>query len=101
MRLDEAEARIVGNEERLQNAEEAIAEMLKLEEQLQSKLLRENLDIPDTKDLQIDRAHWALAPQRRASAQPISILVRFLGFRMKEEVLRLAWQKKGFTWKNC
>lgn len=65
------------------------------------KLLRENLDIPDTKDLQIERAQRALAPQPPAGAQPRSILVRFLSFRTKEEVLKLAWQKKGFTWNNC
>lgn len=65
------------------------------------KLLRENLDIPDTKDLQIERAHRALAPQPQTSTQPRLILVKFLSFRMKEEVLKLGWQKKGFTWKNC
>lgn len=37
-RLDKAETRIVENEERLQNAEEVLAEMLKLQGQLQSKL---------------------------------------------------------------
>ena len=37
VRLDEAEARIVENEERLQNVEEVLEEMLKLQEQLQSK----------------------------------------------------------------
>ena len=36
--MDEAEARIVGNEERLQSTEEALAEMLKIQKQLQSKL---------------------------------------------------------------
>lgn len=136
LRMDEAEARIVGNEERLQSMEEALAELLKIQEQLQSKLadqegrsrrenvriygvpegaesgptsvisfvkklLRENLDIPATKDLQIERAHRALAPQPPAGAQPRSLLVKFLSFRTKEEVLKLAWQKKGFTWNNC
>lgn len=38
------------------------------------KLLKENLGIPCTKDLQIERAHCALAPQPLASAQPRSIL---------------------------
>lgn len=65
------------------------------------KLLKENLGIPDSKDLQIERAHRALAPQPPAGAQPRSILVKFLSFRTKEEVLKLAWQKKGFMWKNC
>lgn len=55
------------------------------------KLLRENLGIPKTTDMQIERAHRALAQH------PRSILVEFLSFRVKEEVIRLAWQKKGFT----
>lgn len=64
------------------------------------KLFRENLDNPGTKDLQRERAQQALAPQPPASAHPISILVRFLSFKMKEEMLKLAWQKKGFPRKN-
>lgn len=38
MRMDEAEAKIAKNEERLQSTEEALAEILKIQEQLQSKL---------------------------------------------------------------
>ena len=64
------------------------------------KLLRENLSIAALRDMQIERAHRALAPQPPAGAQPRSILVRFLSFRMKEEIIKLAWQKKGFTWGN-
>lgn len=136
LRLDEAEARIVGAEERLQNVEEMIEEMLKLQEHLQrklidqegrsrranvriygvpegaegkpglmipfvEKLIRENLDISDAKDLQIERAHRALAPQPPAGAHPRSIVIRFLSYRMKEEVLKRAWQNKGFMWNNC
>lgn len=128
MRLDKAEARIMENEERLQNMEEALAEMLMLQELFQvkladqegcarreyvriygvpegvddgpramisfvDKLLKENLGIPDSKDLQIERTHQALAPQPPAGAQPRSILVKFLSFRVKEEVPKLAWQK--------
>ena len=65
------------------------------------RLLKENLELPDTRDLQIQRAHRALAPQPPTGAQPRSILVKFLSFRVKEEVLKLAWQKKGFSWRNC
>ncbi len=39
LRVDEAEARIVENEERLQNAEAVMAEMLKLHEQLQVRVM--------------------------------------------------------------
>lgn len=64
------------------------------------KLLRENLSIPPSSDMQIQRAHRALAPQPPAGAQPRSIVIRFLSFTMKEEIIKLAWQKKGFTWGN-
>uniref|UniRef100_A0A8C6WE40 L1 transposable element RRM domain-containing protein n=1 Tax=Neogobius melanostomus TaxID=47308 RepID=A0A8C6WE40_9GOBI len=133
-RLDEAEKRIVGNEERLQDVEEVITGMLKIQEQLQEKLtdqecrsrrdniriygipeqepkdtsskamitfvekvLRENIGIPASVDLQIERAHRALAPKPPPDAKPRSILVKFQSFRVKEEVIRLAWQKKGLN----
>lgn len=64
------------------------------------KLLRENLNIPASTALQIQRAHRALSPPAPNGSQPRSILVKFLCFTVKEEVLRLAWQKKGFLWNN-
>ena len=135
-RVDQAESRIVGNEERLQNVEEILAEMLTIQETLQAKLtdlegrsrrenmriygvtegkegearslvpfvakmLRESLNIPAETPLQIQRAHRALAPVPQEGAQPRSIVVKFLTYTMKEEVLKQAWDKKGFTWQNC
>lgn len=64
------------------------------------KLLRENLSIPPSTALQIQRAHRALSPLPPSGSQPRSLLVKFLCFTTKEEVLRLAWQKKGFMWNN-
>ncbi|CAL9706167.1 unnamed protein product [Knipowitschia caucasica] len=60
------------------------------------KLLREKLEIPPSVNLQIERAHRALAPKPPPDAKPRSILVKFLSFRVKEEVIRSAWQMKGF-----
>uniref|UniRef100_A0A3P9DJT3 L1 transposable element RRM domain-containing protein n=1 Tax=Maylandia zebra TaxID=106582 RepID=A0A3P9DJT3_9CICH len=60
------------------------------------KLLRENLAIPPSTPLQIQRAHRVLSLLPPDGSQPRSILVKFLCFTVKEEVLRLAWQKKGF-----
>lgn len=54
------------------------------------KQLMETLDIPDSKDQKIERAHRALAPQPPIRAQPRSILVQFLIFKMKEKVLNMA-----------
>ncbi|KAL7871172.1 hypothetical protein SRHO_G00086690 [Serrasalmus rhombeus] len=97
-RMDAAETRIVQNEERIQVTENVLAEMLKLQTQLQGKLmdqesrsrrenvriygvpeeaegeadsvttfveklLRENLDIPPSTDMLIERAHRALGPR--------------------------------------
>lgn len=62
------------------------------------KLLLENLDVPADMPLQIERAHRALGQQPPEGAQPRSILIKFLSFRTKETILRLAWQKKGFIW---
>uniref|UniRef100_A0A3B3ZC08 L1 transposable element RRM domain-containing protein n=1 Tax=Periophthalmus magnuspinnatus TaxID=409849 RepID=A0A3B3ZC08_9GOBI len=64
------------------------------------QLLRENLDLPTTKDLLIERAHRALAPRPPVDSQPRSIIIRFQSYRIKDEVLRAAWQRKGFTWKG-
>ncbi|XP_037388770.1 uncharacterized protein LOC119262033 [Pygocentrus nattereri] len=64
------------------------------------KTLRENLDIPSEEPLHVEWAHRSLGTQPPAGAQPRSILVKFLSYRTKETVLRLAWQKKGFTWEG-
>lgn len=64
------------------------------------KLLRENLNIPPSLELQIQRAHRALAAPSPDGSRPRSILVKFLCFTVKEEVLRLAWEKKGIVWNS-
>lgn len=65
------------------------------------KLLREGLELPDDmSDLQIERAHRSIGPQPPTDAPPRSIIIKFLSFKMKEALLRKAWQKKGFTWQG-
>lgn len=64
------------------------------------QLLRGGLGIPSSTHLQIQRAHRALSSPPPEGSRPRSILVKFLCFTVKEEVLRLAWQKKGFIWNN-
>jgi len=63
------------------------------------KLLREKLDIPATTELHIERAHRALAPKPPADGKPRSIVIKFLRYRVKEEILRKAWEKKEI-WMN-
>lgn len=134
-RLNDVETRVAEHEDKLQDTDEILAEMVITQEKLQEKLtameaysrretirlygvpegaesgsqsmthfveklLRENLDITPSTALQIQRAHRALAPPAASDSRPRSILVKFLCFTVKEEVIRLAWQKKGFTWNN-
>lgn len=57
-------------------------------------LIRSEKLIHDDMDPRIQRAHRSLAPPRSADSPPRSIIVNFLEFRVKETVLRNAWQKK-------
>lgn len=64
------------------------------------KLLRENLHLPGDAPFQIERAHRSLGKQPPADAQPRSIVVKFLSFTMKEQIVRQAWQMRGFSWQG-
>ena len=59
-------------------------------------LLREGLSLQDSFELRVERAHRTLAPKPPSEAPPRSIVAKMSSFRMKEEILRLAWQKRGF-----
>lgn len=58
------------------------------------QLLRDTLDFPPDTELYVERAHRALVPKPGANARPRSIIVKFLRYKMKEEVIRKAWAKK-------
>lgn len=60
------------------------------------KLLRDALELPPDKELHVERAHRALAPRPPGDPRdkPRSIIIKFLRYRMKEEILRTAWEKK-------
>lgn len=60
------------------------------------KLLRDVLEIPPTTSLDIERAHQALAPRPPGDRKdkPRSIIIRFLRYKTKEDILRKAWGKK-------
>ncbi|KAK7945540.1 hypothetical protein WMY93_001268 [Mugilogobius chulae] len=64
------------------------------------RLLKENLPLTSSLDLHIERAHRALAAAPPEGAPPRSIIVRFLSYKTKDEVLKKAWQSKGFLWKG-
>lgn len=60
------------------------------------KLQRDSLDLPQDMELKIESAHRALAPKPTDShTKPRSIIVKFASYKVKEEVIRKAWQKKG------
>ncbi|KAL3971581.1 striatin 1/3/4 [Sarotherodon galilaeus] len=121
-RLNNVETRVAEHEDKLQNTDEILSEILTMQEKLQTKLtsleaysrreslrlygvpegaesgaptmahfveklLRENLTIPPSTLLQIQRAHRALSSLPPDGSQPRSILVKFLCFTVKEEVL--------------
>lgn len=58
-------------------------------------LLRESLDFPQDLELKIERAHRALALRStNPQAKPRSIVAKLAIYRIKEEVICRAWQKK-------
>ena len=59
------------------------------------KLFRSELQLPEETQLQIQRAHRALAEKPTSpSAPPRSIVVNFLRFEIKEMILKKAWERK-------
>ncbi len=58
------------------------------------QLLKTELELPEGTNLQIQRAHRALAKKPNSNAAPRSIVVNFLQFEMKEIILKKVWQKK-------
>lgn len=64
-------------------------------------LLKNQLDYPEATELRIERAHRALAPKpAQGDQKPRSIVAKFQSARMKEDVLRRAWQKKEIFFNN-
>ena len=60
------------------------------------RLLREGLELPAELELRVERAHRSLMPKPPGEAPPRSIVVKMARYRMKDELLRTAWQKRGF-----
>ncbi|XP_056336632.1 1-phosphatidylinositol 4,5-bisphosphate phosphodiesterase beta-1 [Danio aesculapii] len=81
-----------------EKAEENFSDMIPfLEDLLKSTLV---LTDATPADLQIERAHRALAPIPLPTAKPRSIIVKFLNYRTKELVIKTAWAKKSIEWKD-
>ncbi|CAL9695138.1 unnamed protein product [Knipowitschia caucasica] len=64
-------------------------------------MLRDSLAFPPETDLKIERAHRALAPKPAGGqTRPRSIIAKFSSYRVKEVVIRIAWQKKQVMYKD-
>lgn len=61
-------------------------------------LLREGLGLPAAFELRVERAHRALMSKPPGEARPRSMVAKLSSYRMKEELLRLAWQNRGFQY---
>lgn len=60
-----------------------------------TKLIKSELGPPIAEmDLGIQRCHRALAPKPPNDAPPRSLVICFLEFRMKEQIMHTAWRKK-------
>lgn len=46
------------------------------------------------------RAHLAMASRPPPDSPLRSIVVRFMSFRNKEEIIKIAWQKRGFEYEG-
>lgn len=63
-------------------------------------LLREKLELSPSFELKIERAHRALVSQPPKDSPPRSIVMKLQSFRSKEELIKIAWQKKGFMYEG-
>lgn len=53
------------------------------------------MDLPDSTELQVERAHCTLVPKPPPNVAPRSIVVKMANFRLNETILKAAWQKHG------
>ncbi len=63
-------------------------------------LLMRGLELPFSTALNIERAQRALTTKPPPGAPPRSIVVKFASFKLKDEILNVAWQKKGFDFQG-
>ena len=60
------------------------------------RLLQVGLELPASFGLRVERAHRAIMTKPPPGAPPRSIVAKLSSYRMKDEILRRAWQKRGF-----
>ena len=55
------------------------------------RVLKLKLELSDSAELRVERAHRALVPKPPPNAPPRSIVAKLASYRTKEEILKLAW----------
>lgn len=65
-----------------------------------AEFIKSELSSLQDTDLQIQRAHRSLVPKPSQDAQPRSLVICFLEYRVKEMVLRAAWNKKELRYQG-
>lgn len=63
-------------------------------------LLEKGLALPSPTALGIETAHRALAAKPPDGAPPRSFVVKFASYRTKEDIIKRAWQAKGFEFQG-
>ena len=110
--MGEAEERVADMEEWATNAKEALCHAMHMQESIQAKLtdlearsegdnmqyfiesfIQSELSLRDT-ELGIQCCHRALGPKPLQSANHRSVVIYFLEYIVKEQVLRSAWKKR-------
>ncbi|TKS64946.1 LINE-1 type transposase domain-containing protein 1 ES cell-associated protein 11 [Collichthys lucidus] len=94
-KLDNLESRSRRNNLRVYGIHEEEESKYDSVAQFMDKWLREEFSI--NSDLQIQRAHRALAPKPKTGQTPRSIIINFQQFKVKEMILKKAWEKKTIT----
>ncbi len=79
-----------------EGAEENMATMITFVEDL----LMKGLQLSTSTALNIERAHRVLTMKPPSETPTRSIVVKFMSFKMKDEVLEIAWQRKGFDFQG-
>uniref|UniRef100_A0A087Y5X8 L1 transposable element RRM domain-containing protein n=1 Tax=Poecilia formosa TaxID=48698 RepID=A0A087Y5X8_POEFO len=77
---------------RIYNVAEQDGELV---QEMAEKLLHRELALPAGTELQIQRAHRSLGKKPPPEANPRSMVVNFLKYQTKEEILTKAWKNKG------
>ncbi|XP_029976085.1 nuclear pore complex protein Nup153-like [Salarias fasciatus] len=99
-RLLDLEGHLRGKNIRIHGVKEGAEDCAKSMIEFVDALLRIQLELPISLHFLIEKAHRAPASRPPQDSTRRAIVVRFKSFRMKYEILKRAWQKKGFEYEG-